>query len=58
MTQGQSPPPLKPPAKPFTREERLAARLRDNLKLRKAQSRALNDAADRVPDKVEGDSQS
>jgi hypothetical protein len=30
-------------AKP-TREERLAARLRENLRLRKAQSRALRDA--------------
>lgn len=30
---------------PMTREERLAARLRDNLKRRKAQARAM-DAAD------------
>lgn len=31
---------------PTSREERLAARLRDNLKRRKAQARALNDHAD------------
>jgi hypothetical protein len=32
--------------KPQSREERLAARLRDNLKRRKAQARALAEAED------------
>ncbi|TWB20643.1 hypothetical protein FBZ89_10641 [Nitrospirillum amazonense] len=41
----------KPPAKPgadktMTREERLAAALRENLRRRKAQSREREDAAD------------
>ncbi|BEV02566.1 hypothetical protein [Novosphingobium olei] len=37
-----------PPADPsrLTREERLAARLRDNLRRRKAQARALDGKAD------------
>jgi len=33
----------KPPPKPATREERLAAKLRENLRLRKAQARALSE---------------
>ncbi|MFN3470323.1 MAG: hypothetical protein ACK4Z7_11530 [Novosphingobium sp.] len=33
------------PKAPMTREERLAARLRENLKRRKAQARALEGAA-------------
>jgi hypothetical protein len=31
---------------PMTREERLAAKLRENLKRRKAQARAMGDADD------------
>ena len=31
---------------PMTREERLAAKLRENLRRRKAQARALGDAAE------------
>ena len=53
MNDNQTP----PRPKPSTREERLAARLRDNLKLRKAQSRALNDVAERALEQAERDSQ-
>jgi len=41
MTEQTSPKPDKPA---LTREERLAQRLRENLRLRKAQARALNAA--------------
>jgi hypothetical protein len=50
MTEG------KPPPKPATREERLAARLRDNLRLRKAQARALSEP--HAPDPAGGESPS
>ena len=33
------------PPKPLSREERLAAKLRENLKRRKAQARKVDDAA-------------
>jgi len=35
--------------KPATREERLAAKLRENLRRRKAQARAQHPAADGLP---------
>ena len=37
-------------AKPLTREERLAAKLRENLRRRKAQARALESRDDRGDD--------
>ncbi len=39
------------PQKNMSREERLAAKLRENLRRRKAQSRALDDAVDESPAK-------
>jgi hypothetical protein len=45
MTEGKAP----QPPKPATREERLAARLRDNLRLRKAQSRAMSELPEQSP---------
>jgi len=44
MTEQTPPPPDKPA---LTREERLAQRLRENLRLRKAQARALDGAKER-----------
>ena len=37
---------------PMTREERLAAKLRENLRRRKAQSRAIPDPATEYPDET------
>ncbi len=54
MTQEQAP----QPPKPATREERLAARLRDNLRLRKAQSRAMSELPVPAPGNAGSDSQS
>ncbi len=54
MTQAKDP----HPPKPLTREERLAARLRDNLRLRKAQARALSELPAPGPNDTGVDSQS
>jgi hypothetical protein len=57
MTEIKPPPkPATREAKPPTREERLAARLRDNLRLRKAQARALSEPSS--PDPAGGESPS
>jgi len=40
-----------PPPRPTSREERLAAKLRENLKRRKAQARALDRPDDSLPKK-------
>ena len=68
MTQDKTPPlpnpatreanPATREANPATREERLAARLRDNLKLRKAQSRAMSELTVLAPGNAGSDSQS
>jgi len=44
---------MDPNGEPMTREERLAAKLRENLKRRKAQARAQDGAGG--PDKSRGD---
>ncbi|WP_295527804.1 hypothetical protein [Novosphingobium sp. Chol11] len=54
MTEGTAP----QPPKPATREERLAARLRDNLRLRKAQARALSEPLAPASGDRSGESQS
>jgi len=50
MTENKPPPkPASREAKPATREERLAAKLRENLRLRKAQARALSEPSASKP---------
>lgn len=41
-------------AEPSSREERLAAKLRENLHRRKAQARALSDSEGRIPASASG----